>query len=305
MLREIANLGSIAAAARLLGMSPSAVSQQIAVLEREAGVALLERSGRGVRLTDPGRELAENTERILAEIENAEADLAAATKGITGRVRVSAFPSAARSILVPALVALASEQPNLHISTLDLEPEEALPALKRRDTDVMLTYEWSVLPALRDEGIEQEVLVTEPVFVLLPPSHRLARESGPVHLSELRRSEWIVGHSSTSMIDVVRAAASRVGFEPRTNFHSMDGAVMLAAVEAGLGAALLPSLILEGCSANVAVREIADMKIERTIYAAIRRGSRGMPGIAAVLAALRKAAARLDTAYPISTTPRR
>lgn len=301
MLREIANVGSIAGAARVLNISPSAVSQQMALLEREAGVPLLERAGRGVRLTDAGVRLAENAERIFAEIENAEADLASATRGVVGQVRVSAFPSAARSILVPALLDLRTAHPNLRVSTIDLEPEDALPAIKRREIDVILSYEWSVLPSLHDEGIDRERLVTEPVYLILPRNHRLARESGAVSLAELKKADWIVGHASTSMLDVVQAAAARLGFEPRTYFKSMDGQVMLSAVEAGLGVALLPSLILEGCPADVAVREIADLHIERTIWVGIRKGSASMPGIATVLAALRRAAAALDTKFPVET----
>lgn len=293
MLREVAARGTIAAAAEALFMTPSAVSQQMAVLEREAGVELLERRGRGVSLTDAGRTLVASTERILAEIEHAEAELASVSGGLVGRVRVSAFPTAARSVLVPALVSLRAEHPNLRVSVIDLEPEEALPALKARELDVVVTYEWDLLPTLEDPGIEREELLVERVFLALPAEHPLATRPGPVAVAELRDESWIVGRDATSMLDLVTAAGRRTGFEPRTEFHSMDFEVILAAVEAGLGVALVPPLALPGPIAGVKLREIADLEVNRTIWAAVRRGSGSAPGTAAVLAALRRAAGEL------------
>lgn len=289
MLREVADKRTIAAAAESLFMSPSAVSQQMAVLEREAGVPLLEREGRGVRLTEAGARLVANTERILAEIEHAEADLASSAQGIVGHVRLSAFPTAARAILIPALVVLRTQHPNLHLSMIDLEPEESQPALKARDLDVVLTYEWDLLPSVEDPGIEREELLTERVYLALPADHPLAQQSGPVAVASLADEEWIVGRDSTSMLDLVRAAGHRTGFEPRTDFHSMDFDVILTAVSAGLGVALGPALALSREIPNVAVREIADLQLNRSIWAAIRRGSGSTPGIAAVLATLRSA----------------
>ncbi len=298
MLREVAGRGTIAAAAEALFMTPSAVSQQMAVLEREAGVPLLERSGRGVRLTDAGRQLVENTERILAAMEQAEADLAASGRGIVGRVRVSAFPTAARSVLVPALVSLRDEHPNLHVSMIDLEPEESLPALKARDLDVVITYEWDVLPTLEDAGIEREELFTERVFLAMPENHPLARRGGSVAIAELAHEEWIVGRDSTSMLDLVTAAGRRAGFEPQTDFHSMDFEVILAAVRAGLGVALVPPLALVDSMPGIVVRDLSDLDVNRSVWAAIRRGSGGNPGIHAVLRALRMAAAEVANRLP-------
>jgi DNA-binding transcriptional LysR family regulator len=287
MLREVASRGTLAAAAEALYMSPSAVSQQMGVLEREAGVPLLERHGRGVRLTEAGRQLVANAERILAEIEHAQADLAASAEGIVARVRLSAFPTAARSIVVPALVALRERHPNLRVSMIDLEPEEAIPALKARELDLALTYEWDLLPTLEDAGIEREELLTEPVYLVLPRSHPLARRPGPIAMAELAEENWIVGRDSTSMLDLVSAAGRTSGFTPRTDLHSMDFEVILAAVSAGLGVALGPTLALVGDVSDVSVRRIADLELNRSIWAATRRGSNTAPGIAAVLATLR------------------
>ena len=300
MLREVASRGTIAAAAGALFMTPSAVSQQMAVLEREAGTPLLERRGRGVRLTDAGLRLVENTERILAELERAEADLAAASRGGVGRVRVSAFPTAARALLVPALPKLLTMFPNLHVSMVDLEPEESLPALKADDLDLVVTYEWNVLPRLEDPGVEREELLCEPVYLALPASSPLSSQP-EIRVADLRGEEWIVGRDSTSMLDLVVAATRREGYEPRTDFHSMDFQVILAAVGAGLGVALVPPLALIGEYPDVAIRSIVDLQLDRTIWATIRRGSSGNPGIAAVLGSLREAAARISVRIPHST----
>jgi DNA-binding transcriptional LysR family regulator len=301
MLREVASRGTLAAAAEALFMTPSAVSQQMAVLERETGAQLLERYGRGVRLTDAGAQLVANTERILAEIERAEADLASASKGVVGRVRVSAFPTAARALLVPALPRLQKAHPNLRVSMVDLEPEESVPALKNGDLDVVVAYEWGLLPRLTDAGIEREQLFTEPVYLALPANHRLAG-TGPVKLADLIDEEWIVGRDSTSMLDLVVAATRRQGYEPRTDFHSMDFQVILSAVGAGLGVALVPPLALIGTYPNVEITDVSDLEINRTIWAAIRRGSDGNPGIAAVLSALREAAQRVACEIPAPGT---
>ena len=289
MLREVAARGTIAAAAEALFMTPSAVSQQMGVLEREAGTPLLERQGRGVRLTEAGEGLVANTELILADIERAEADLAAASRGVVGHVRVSAFPTAARALLVPALPGLRSAYPNLRVSMVDLEPEESLPALKAADLDVVVAYEWGLLPRLRDKGIEREELFSEPVYLALPASHRLAG-TGAVRLADLVDEEWIVGRDSTSMLDLVVAATQRHGYEPHTDFHSMDFQVILAAVGEGLGVALVPPLALIGTYPHVEFTTVADLELDRTIWASIRYGSGGNPGIAAVMTALRRQA---------------
>lgn len=293
MLREVAARGTIAAAAEALFMTPSAVSQQMSVLERESGVELLERHGRGVRLTDAGSRLVENTERILAEMERAEADLAASTRGIVGHVRVSAFPTAARALLVPAFPILKQRHPNLRVSVVDLEPEEALPALKHDALDLVVTYEWNVLPTLEDAGISREKLLTEPVYLALQARHALV-ERQKVGIRDLREEDWIVGRDATSMLELVHAATRTGGFEPITDFHSMDFQVILAAVGAGLGIALVPPLALIGEYSDVVLRNIDELELNRTIWANMRRGSEGTPGLAAVLDAIRVEAQKLS-----------
>lgn len=298
MLREIAARGTLAAAAQALFMTPSAVSQQMAVLEREAGTPLLERHGRTVRLTTAGAKLVENTERILAEIEHAEADLAAASHGVVGSVHVGAFATAATALLIPALPGLAERYRNLRVTLIDLEPEESLPELKSHDLDIAITYGWSVLPELDDPGVERIELFQEPVYLALPKGHRLLRQK-EVHVSDLRDEEWMIWRGATSMLDIIFSAARRAGFDPRTDYQLRDMSVVLSAVEAGLGVAITPSLMLARPRyAGLAFTRIADFELTRTISASIRKGSRGNPAIAAVLDALHESAARVADALP-------
>lgn len=284
ILREVATRGGVAAAAEVLWVTPSAVSQQLAALEREAGVKLVERDGRRLRLTQAGQRLVEHTERVLAEIESAEADLASAATGISGDLRISAFPTAARSLLVPALVRLRGRHPLLRLSVTDLEPEESMPSLKAGRLDVVLTYEWDVLPSIADPGVEREELLVEPLFLAMPRSHPLAGR--PVRVRDLAGEAWIVGRDQTSLLELVVRIAAAAGFEPRTDFHAMDIDVILSAVAAGLGVALVPALGLFAERKDVDLQPLEDGHVRRT-YGAIRHGSGGNPGIAAVLSELR------------------
>src|SRR5215218_8065335 len=148
VLREVAGRGTIAAAARALSFTPSAVSQQLAALEREAGVALLDRHGGRVRLTEAGRRLVARTEAILAE-------LAAAAADVTGDVHVAAFASAERALLAPAVAALGGRHPDVRVRTTELEPEASLPALRLGDVDLAVAHEDAGRPAPPDDRLER------------------------------------------------------------------------------------------------------------------------------------------------------
>lgn len=174
---------------------------------------------------------------------------------------------------------------------VDLEPEEAIPALKARDLDVALTYEWDLLPAPENRGVARERLFAEPVYLALPVAHPLAVSLQPISMADLSREQWIVGRDSTSMLEFVRSAAHKVGFEPKTDFHSMDIDVILAAVEAGLGVALVPPLALVYETPGAAIRQLADLNLNRLVWAAVRMGSGDNPAIGAVLDTLRTQAA--------------
>jgi molybdate transport repressor ModE-like protein len=298
ILREIAKRGSISAAAESLYLTPSAVSQQMAALEREAGVPVLEHVGRGVRLTEAGERLAKRTDAVLAALEAAEADLAAITSGPVGRLTVSAFPTAARALLVPALVDLRERHPRLHITMVDLEPEESLPRLRVGELDVVVTHEYGVLPSVADPAFEQEPLLTEPVLLAMPKAHPRAGE--PTSLTDLRDEQLIVGRDGTPFLEVVLRLAEGAGFHPHVDLHSNDFQVILAAVGAGLGVALVPPLAIIGDYPDVVFQATKGLDLERRVFAAVRAGSGGTPSIAAVVDALRRAAADVPLEAPVT-----
>ena len=289
ILREIADRGSIVQAAAALYMTPSAVSQQMATLEREAGTPLLERAGRSVRLTPAGVALVEHTERVLAVLEEAQADLDAYAEGIAGLVRTCAFPTAARSLLVPALAQLSHRLPRLQFTMVDLEPEESIPRLKRGELDVVLDYEFNHLPVPHDPGVERRELLREPIYVALPVTHPLAAKQS-VRMADLSEEQWIVGRDGSPFLELQQRVANEAGFEAKVDLHSNDYQVILSAVQAGLGATLVPPLAFFASYPGVVYRTPEDVQVHRRISTVIRRGSAKSPAIAAVLSALEEVA---------------
>src|SRR5215218_7129894 len=175
LLRELKERGTIAAVADALQFTPSAVSQQLAMLEREAGVRLLERAGRGVRLTDPALVLVGHAEALLERAALAEADLAAAAGTVAGRGRIAGFQSVIQRIALPAIEALARAAPRLRCEVIEAEPEVALPALALGDLDLVLGDEWQHQPVRLPNGVERHDLLRDPVRAVLPAEHPAAR----------------------------------------------------------------------------------------------------------------------------------
>ncbi len=302
LLREVASRGSIAAAAKALYLTPSAVSQQLAILERETGVELLERVGRGVRLTHAGQALVMHAERLFEVLEEAEADVEAISRGVAGALRTCAFATAARAILVPALARLKADHPALALSMVDLEPEESLPMLKSGDLDVVVTYGFDRLPEREDPATERFLLVEEPIYVAIPASD--PRASEPVRVADFADTEWIVGRDGSSFLEVVVRIANEAGFDPLVNLHSNDYQVILAAVQAGLGVAIVPPLALFAEYPGVVFRAPRDIVMHRDIHAVVRRGSSRRPAIAAALQALQRTAVEVAASWrtPEETT---
>ena len=287
ILREVAERGTIAAAAEALYLTPPAVSHQLAVLEREVGVALLERTPRSVRLNEAGRRLVDRSEVILAECEAAVADAQATAATVSGTVRLSVFQTAAQSMALPALVALRHDHPALEVLTSDLEPVRAVPALKAGRLDIALSSEWDFVPVPADPGIDRHDLFAEPVMALLPAGHPLSE--GPVHLRDLLEENWCIAGETASSRQAIHRVARAAGFEPRVVFESNYFRAIGSAVEAGLGVGIAPRMTdLRGL--DLAIVPLVEPKLERRIYAAVRKGSGGAPAIRAVLDALAAAA---------------
>jgi DNA-binding transcriptional LysR family regulator len=290
LLRELAARGTIAATAEACSLTPSAVSQQLAALEREAGAPLLIRDGRRLVLTEAAQVLVGHTERILAELEEAQASVAGLAGEVRGVLRLAAFPTAASSLVPSAIATCRADHPDLRVLLDDLETGEALSALKAGRIDVALVYEYNLLPDRADPGIRLVPLVREKLLLVLPTS---MKADDPLTLGALRHESWVAPDSDTALRTALWRACGLAGFEPRLHYTSDDYTVMLALVQAGLGVALVPQLALASVAADLQIREVTDLLLTRTVSAAIRAGTRANPAVAAVINALQAAAVGL------------
>jgi DNA-binding transcriptional LysR family regulator len=300
LLRELHHRGTIAAVADALQFTPSAVSQQLAMLERETGVKLLARAGRGVRLTDPALVLAAHAEALLERAARAEADLAAAAGTIAGRARIAGFESVAIHLALPAMQALVRDAPRLRCEFVQAEPEEALPALSLGDVDLVLGDEWQHQPLTLPRDVQRRDLFADPVGLLLPVRHPLAREfRDTVPLKALADEAWAAGYAGMGWADMVqRTCRGLGGFDPDIRHRTADAAVSLALVARGMAVTLLPALILPERHPGIAVRRIAEGSLSRTIFAATRATDADRPSTRAVLATIEAAAEAGTAALP-------
>jgi DNA-binding transcriptional LysR family regulator len=291
LLHELRRRGTVTAVAEALSYSPSTVSQQLAVLQREAGTALFEPAGRRVRLTDAALVLADHAERLLAAAERAEADLAAAAAGaVAGVVRVGSFQTASLELLLPAMTELRDTHPGVQVRLVEAEPEPALEALRSHSLDLVLADEWAGTPRPRWPGLDREDLFTEPVHAALAAGHPAAATGGPVALAELAGEAWATGYPGGGMAALVRRVCNaHGGFEPDVRHETNELTMLLALVAAGHAVTLLPELALGGAVAGIAVRPVADAELTRTLFTAVRAGADRRPALAAVRAALRRA----------------
>jgi DNA-binding transcriptional LysR family regulator len=301
LLRELHARGTIAAVADALQFTPSAVSQQLALLEREAGVPLMERAGRGVRLTDAALVLVEHAEALLERTALAEADLAAAAGTVAGRGRIAGFESVTLRLALPAMEALARDAPRLRCELLESEPEEALPALALGDLDLVLADEWQHQPRRLPEGVERHELVRDPVRLVLPARHPAARRHAEaVPLAELAGEAWTTGHAGLGWDEMTRRTCQDLaGFDPDVRHRTNDAGISLAVVAHGFAVGMLPALALPNRHPGVSLRDIAEGPVNRAIFAATRSADAARPSTQALLAAVRAAAAPLGRDYGV------
>jgi DNA-binding transcriptional LysR family regulator len=292
LLHELHARGTIAAVADALRFTPSAVSQQLAVLEREAGLPLLERAGRGVRLTDAALVLVDHAGALLERAELAQAELAAAAGTVAGRGRIASFQSVAFHLAVPAMQALAREAPGLRCELVEAEPEWSLPALAIGDVDIVLADEWEHQPLARLDGLVREDLLRDPVHVVLPADHQaLGRNDDAVPLAELEDEAWTTGHPGTAWKSMIERTCRELGdFEPDIRHRTNDAVLSLALVAGGRAVTLLPALVDPGSHPGIAVRPIAEGAVYRNILMATRAADAARPSVQALRAAIRAAA---------------
>ncbi len=292
LLRELAHRATIAAVAEALCYSPSAVSQQLAALEREVGVPLLRRSGRRVTLTPAGAALAEQTEAVLALLEQASSTLAATRTGLTGPLKIGAFPTAVRTILPAALVALGRDHPGLELMVTELDPAAVPHALRSGALDVALVHDYDYVAVRPDPALDTEPLIEEAIYLASsgPPP---ASAENPVWGH--RDAPWIMGSPDTLCHVMAVRACQAAGFTPRIRHHADDFATVLALVAAGQGVALVPQLGAIDPPAGVALTALPTRRRTRIAY---RRGARHRPSVSACIAAIRASAHTLAPGMP-------
>jgi DNA-binding transcriptional LysR family regulator len=283
LLHDLARLGTIAKVAQLRSYTASAVSQQLTALEREAGVALLHRSGRSVSLTAAGRVLAGHADTVLAALESTQAALAAVAGGLSGPLCIGAYPSAVRTLLAPALVALGREHPGLELRVTELDPVAVPAALRDRRLDVGLLTDYDVVPAAREPGLDTAPLLDERVYLAVP-------ESSVSSLSGARDQPWIMASPGTLCHTATLQVCAAAGFAPRARHYADDFATVLALVAAGQGVSMVPQLAADRPPPWV---RLIDLPTRRRTRVAYRRGSGTHPAIAALTAALWTSAAAL------------
>jgi DNA-binding transcriptional LysR family regulator len=243
-----------------------------------------------VSLTDAGMRLVSHAEKILADCEAAVADLEAHNGLVSGVVRVSAFATAANAFLLPALALLQDRSPGLTVHATDLEPHESMPALKSGQLDLVVSHEYNLLPPYSDPGVDRFHILTERMLLALPAGHPLA--NAPVtRLADFAEERWIVGREATFCRDAVIRAAHLAGFDPIVDLQFNDYRIIASAVRRGLGVALIPRIADVHGITGLSLRALEEPRLERTIFAAVRKGSADSPGLAAVLSALRETSA--------------
>jgi DNA-binding transcriptional LysR family regulator len=282
VLREVARRGSLAGAADVLSYTPSAVSQQIAALEREAGTRLLERRARGVVLTEAGQTLVEHADVILGRLEAAEAALAELADLRRGHLRMASFATAGARVLPRAIDAFRAQHPGVELTVGQASPMESVERLRAGRLDLALTVDLDERPA---EGVEVIHLFEDPVQLALHSGHRLASKED-LRLEDLAHETWIDVPRATSGGQVLARACTRAGFAPRVSFESDDYTVIQELVGAGAGVALLPDLALIPPHASVVLRSLGPDGPWRNIQAATRPAAFRSPAASAMLAIL-------------------
>jgi DNA-binding transcriptional LysR family regulator len=290
VLREFAAQGTIARAAQALSFTPSAVSQQLAQLQREAGVALFRKAGRRLELTEAGATLVARADELLARVEQIEAELAAQAGEVRGTVRVAAFQTAASALVVPALDRLAHAHPDLRVELLEVEAETSLPLLARGGVDVAIAEEYEHAPRQRTARLHRDYLEPDEMLLALPREHPAAHGGGAVALASLHTEAWAAAREGTAYADMfARICRSIGGFEPDVRHRVGELRMLLDLVADGRVAAVVPALGQPEGERRVALRRMTEGPFTRALFVATRASDRSRPSTAAVLEAIRAA----------------
>ncbi|MGX1915237.1 LysR family transcriptional regulator [Streptomyces phaeochromogenes] len=291
-LDALARHGSVSGAAEGLHVTTSAVSQQMSKLEREVGQQLLAKNGRGVRLTDAGRLLADHAARILSQVELAQSDLEAQRGQVMGELRLAAFPTAARGLFPTALAALRAEHPGLRVRSRELEPENGVAWVTRGDLDLAVVLDWYNKPLPLPDGLVKASLLDDPTDLALPVGHRLADRS-EVDLEDFVDDEWIAWDEGEFCHEWLLFTLRGKGIEPVIAHRAEEHHTQLAMVAAGLGVCVAPRLGRDPVPAGVRTVPVRP-RVTRHVYAVWRADADRRPAIRAAVDALRSAGVRVS-----------
>ena len=287
-LDALARHGSVSGAAEGLHITTSAVSQQMSKLEREVGQRLLAKNGRGVRLTDAGRLLADHAARILSQVELAQSDLEAQRGQVVGELRLVAFPTALRGLFPAALSALRAEHPALRVHSRELEPEGGVAAVVRGDADLAVVLDWYNKPLPMPEGLAKASILKDRVEIAMPEGHPLAGRT-EVTMEDFADDEWVAWPEGEFCHEWLLYTLRTESIEPRIAHRAEEHHTQLALVAAGLGVCVAPRLGRDPMPPGVRAVPVRE-SVHRHIYAVWRTDADRRPSIRAAVRALRSAA---------------
>lgn len=293
ILRELQIRGTLAGVADALSFSPSAVSQQLSLLEKEVGVELLRPSGRRVVLTPQAEILVSYTAEILRTLERAEADLASSLTAVTGTVRIAVFQSAALALMPGALALMDSEYPEVRVEMVQREPEAALRETWARDFDLVIAEQYPHHAAPWHPELDRKILATDSIRLATPP--RSLGRFHPRSLAETASAPWVMEPRGTASRHFAEQACRRAGFEPDVRFETADLQSQIRLIETGNAVALLPDLVWTERGTTARLVELPQHP-QRTIFTSAREASAARPAIAAVRAVLERTAAAVTSA---------
>ncbi|MFF3821024.1 LysR family transcriptional regulator [Streptomyces bluensis] len=277
-LHAVSVHGTVGAAAAALGYTPSAVSQQIAKLERETRTVLLERQGRGVRLTEQARHLVTAARELLTIVERAETELEERRGVPAGRLTVAAFASAARGLMPGVLADLAVRHPALDARLTEVEPHLSVDLVAKGAVDMAVAHDWDIAPLPAPEGVEQAVIGEDLCDLLVPSGHPFAARRS-VHRTDLKGERWICQPPGRVCHDWLVRTLRAAGCEPDIVHQAEENPTLVALVAAGLGVALIPRLGRGPLPAGVVEVALDPMPVRR-LYALWRTGASRRPAIA-------------------------
>jgi DNA-binding transcriptional LysR family regulator len=306
ILVEVARRGSFSAAADALSYTQSAVSQQIAALEAEAGMTLLERRPRGVSLTAAGQTLVGHAERVLAGLDAAETALQAIAGLRGGRLRMASFPTAGATLMPLAIATFSERYPDVELTLAEGEPEQIAPRLRAGELDLALLFEFDEPSSTGVDDADgsslggrltRVELLEDPLYLALPREHRLA-DRRRLRLEDLRDEAWVQTSEPSPCARHVVRSCHAAGFEPNVSFQSDDYQTVQGLVAAGVGVALIPELALSVVREDIVIRALSPRPPARRVIAATAAGARLLPAAPAMLAIIEEAATRYEALAP-------